>query len=86
LGKNPSEYSIELHSGYLFNNDKKLKKLDLGVTTGNIIEMIYENGNLSFKNKKDAILAFKDIPELLFPAVSIMNKDDSVEIVSLINI
>ena len=69
LGKLKGEYAVNLYSGYIWKNDKKYQKIGKSFSSGDVIEIIFENGNLYFKSGSDKILAFKGIQEGLYPAL-----------------
>jgi len=83
LGKYASEYAYNLFSGYFWKNDKKYKKLEKTLKSGDFIEMSYDNGNLSFVFGGESFIAFKNVPDNTFPAATIMNKEDSLEIIKV---
>ena len=83
LGKYSAEYAYNLFSGYFWKNDKKYKKLEKTVQSGDQVEMIYENGVLSFVLGGETFVAFKNVPENTYVAATIMNKDDSIEIIKV---
>ena len=83
LGKNPAEYAVNLYSGYLWFNDKKYQKIDYSFKVGDIVEMSYENGSLIFRCGNEKTTAFKNVPENMYPAVTIMNRDDGIEILNV---
>jgi len=83
LGKNPSEYALNLFSGYLWMNDKKYQKIERTFKVGDIVEMSFENGALVFRCGNETIPAFKGVPENMYPAATIMNKGDSLEIINV---
>jgi len=83
LGKYASEYAYNLFSGYFWKNDKKYKKLEKTLKSGDFIEMSYDNGNLIFVFGGESFIAFKNVPDNTFPAATIMNKEDSLEIIKV---
>ncbi len=70
----------------LFKNDKKLNKTEINFGTGDIVEIKYENGVLTFKCKEIEQIPYKDVPNELYLAASITNKDDCLEVISLENL
>ena len=83
LGKLQYEYALNLHTGFFWKNDKKLNLIEMVFKSGDLIEMALEKGSLSFKKGSNKMFGFKGIGESVYPAVSIMKKDDCVEIVSV---
>ena len=83
LGKQQQEYALNLFSGYLWKDDKKYQKLDKVFSNGDLVEMIIENGSLSFKWGNNVYQAFKGISDSFYPAVTLMKKDDSIQLISI---
>ena len=83
LGKHQQEWALNAFSGYLWRNGNKYKKIDKVFKSGDVIEMILDNGNLAFKNQGVTYQTFKGINESVYPAVTIFKNDDAVEIISI---
>jgi len=83
LGKLQQEWALNVFSGYLWRNGNKYQKIDKVFKSGDVIEMILDNGNLAFKNQEVTYQTFKGINESVYPAVTIFKKDDAVEIISI---
>ena len=83
LGKLQNEYAINLYSGYLWKNDKKYQKINKTFKDGDIVEMILENGTLSFKNGFETFVAFNGIYDCIYPAATVIRKGDCLDLLSI---